>query len=317
MNVLVTGAVGFIGAHLCRALVDAGLTVTGLDMRHPRDPVEGVHYVLGDVGDSGLMDDLISRHDAVAHLACVVGYAHVMAAIEPAVQTTTVGTSHVVRACLRHRTSLLFTSTSAVYGHGSQTDRVQNGAKETDPLRLGPTTVPSWAYAYAKAAAECQVLAAGREHGLPVTVVRLFNVVGPGQSASAGFVLPRFVAAALRHETLHVYTPGSQTRTFGHVADVVQGLVTCLTTGAAVGEVVNLGGTTTVSVTALADRVIRALDSRSRWRLIAPPYQGYEEIRERRPDLTKARHLLGYRPSRTLEDMIRDTAEAVAPEVLV
>lgn len=306
MKILVTGAQGFIGRHLAETLTAGGHDVTGLDVRPG--------HVQGDVNDAGLMDHLVSQSEAVYHLACVVGYAHVMAGIEQSVHTTTVGTANVVRACTRHKVPLIFTSTSAVYGHGQRTEN--GGAKEDDHLKLGPTTTPSWAYAYAKAAAECQVLAAQREKGLEATVVRLFNVVGPGQSAQAGFVFPRFIGAALKNKPLKVYLPGTQTRTFGHVADVVEGLRRCLT-GAAVGEIVNLGGNVTLPMQELAQTVIQTVGSTSAWCLTPAPYQGYEEIRERRPDLSKAKRLLGYQPTRSLLAMIEDTAAHIAQEVLV
>lgn len=312
MRILVTGSAGFLGGHLCKTLKAAGHEITGLDLRSGN---HGHHHIVGDVCDAGLVQHLVANADAVVHLACVVGYAHVMAGIEQAVYTTSVGTAHIVRACLTNNTPLLFTSTSAVYGHGQRTEN--GGAREDDHLKLGPTTTPSWAYAYAKAAAECQVLAAHREHALPATVVRLFNVVGPGQSAQAGFVLPRFVRSALAGETLTVYAPGSQTRTFVHVDDIAVALHRCLETPRVNGEVLNLGGTITVSITTLAERVNDVLSNSAGMRIVPPPYVGYEEIRERRPDLSKAKRLLGYAPTYSLDTMIRDTAEALAPEVLV
>lgn len=303
MRILVTGADGFLGRHLTTSLSVAGHHVAGFDLR-----------VGWDVNDVDAVDHAVRESEAVYHLACVVGYANVMAGIEQSVYTTTVGTANVVRACIRHCVPLIFTSTSAVYGHGQRTEN--GGAKEDDHLKLGPTTTPSWAYAYAKAAAECQVLAAHRERGLQATVVRLFNVVGPGQSAQAGFVFPRFIGAALRGEPLRVYLPGTQTRTFAHVADVVGGLVRCLG-GAAIGEVVNLGGHVTLTMEELAQTVIQTTGSTSTWTLVPAPYVGYEEIRERRPDLSKAKRLLGYQPTRSLAAMIEDTAAHLAPEVLV
>ncbi len=179
----------------------------------------GAYYIQGSAADERLLQATVPRHDAVFHLAATVGFAHVLA--------DTIGTlvsaaaSHwVFYVCAVHRKRVLFTSSSVCYGRAGPRASVA----ETDDGILGPTTTASWSYAYAKAAEEALAFACHREQQLPVIVTRLFNTVGPHQSAAAGFVFPRFIEQAVAHAPLTVHAPGTQTRTFCHVGDVVRGL---------------------------------------------------------------------------------------------
>ena len=300
MRYLITGAAGFIGSHLTTHLESQGHTVIGYDIRR------GHMTQTGSVLNADLLDSWVSRVDAVFHLASVVGFATVMKDPIRTIETSILGTTNVLRACLHHGKSLLMTSTSAVYG---RTTDDQRPVQETDPIRLGPPSVRSWCYAYAKAADECLALAYHQERGVPVAIVRLFNVVGPRQNGAAGFVLPRFIEAAKRNQPLYVHAPGTQTRTLGHVQDIVGGLAQLMDCPEAQGEIVNLGGTETIGMYTLAERVRNYLDSSSAIEIVPDPYgKGYENVAHRKPDLRKAERLIGYRPQRDLDTMIADVA---------
>lgn len=313
MRYLVTGGAGFIAGHLAEHLLAQGHTVTSYDVRHPTLHLHGLTSVTGNVCNAELVDEVVSRHDAVFHLAAVVGFAKVMRDPIRTIETGMRGTQNVVHACARHGKRLVFTSTSAIYG---RTVENQAPVAEDGPARLGSPAVRSWCYAYAKAAEECLALAYHQEKKLPVVVVRLFNTVGPRQSPDSGFVLPRFVRAALRGEPLHVHAPGTQGRTFAHVADVVEGLAQLMACADATGEIVNLGGTETVGIYELAQRIVAHTESASPVELVPDPYGvGYENVLHRAPDLRKAERLVGYRPSRTLEDMIADVVAEYAVKV--
>lgn len=302
MRYLVTGGGGFIATHLARHLLAHGHTVTTLDPH--RCNVRGVFHVYGSACDPKLMGPLIPRHDGVFHLAAMVGFANVMPHLVQTVTGTTESAATVFRICSETQTRMLFTSTSAVYGRGNG-----HPAKETDDAFVGPSPVQSWSYAYAKAAAECLAFAYVREAEAPFIVTRVFNTVGPGQSAAAGFVLPRFCRQAVSGELMTIYAPGTQTRTFCHVSDVVRGLADLMACDQAISELVNVGGTATTSMEALAQVVRDRAESESRMVIVPPPYKAgtYDDIESRQPDLTKAHALVDYEPTKTLDDMVDDT----------
>jgi UDP-glucose 4-epimerase len=312
LRYLVTGNAGFIGTHLCRALLEHGHQVTGVDPH--RCDVRGVHHVYGSAADPVLMGRLIPRHDGVFHLAAVVGFAKVMPNLIGTVTGTLSSAQVVFQIASQTKTRTLFTSTSAVYGRG-------NGlpAKETDDSFVGPSPVQSWSYAYAKAAAECLAFAYIREAQAPFIVTRVFNTVGPGQSAEAGFVLPRFCQQALLGEPLTVYAPGSQRRTFCHVDDVVRGLAELMECDTALGELVNVGGTAEHAMRELAEIVKFRARSASPIETVEPPYAAgtYDDIESRQPDLTKVQDLIGYVPQYGTDAMVDDCLADVKERKLV
>jgi UDP-glucose 4-epimerase len=203
-----------------------------------------------------------------------------------------------------HRRPVLLASTSEVYGKSDALPFREDG-----DLQMGPTSKARWAYACSKAIDEFLALAYWRERDLPVAVVRLFNTVGPRQTGLYGMVLPRLVAQALAGEPLTVYGDGTQTRCFCHVADVVQALDGLLREPAAWGNVFNLGAMREVSILELAQRVITVTGSASEISLV--PYDeaytaGFEDMYRRVPDVTKLAQLIGWSPTRSLDDIIRD-----------
>lgn len=277
-----------------------------LDLHIPEKRVPKVRYSVGDVLDEkGPLESLMAAHDATFHLAAVVGFANVMADPIRTITTSLYGTGEVLYFAHKHQKRVLLTSTSAVYG---KTANGGDAVKENEACLFGPTATRSWSYAYAKAADECLALAYHQTSHTPVIVARLFNTVGPGQSADAGFVLPRFVGQALRGEPLTVHLPGTQTRTFCHVRDTAKGLADLMECDKALGQVVNIGGTETISMWDLAIKVKLFTESPSPVQLITQPYgDGYENVEDRKPCLDKAFELFRYLPKHGLDDMIFDT----------
>jgi UDP-glucose 4-epimerase len=308
---LVLGGSGFIGSHLARTLLESGHQVTTVDPI--RSAIRGTFHVYGSAANPELMQRLIPRHDGVFHLAAVVGFAKVMPQLVQTVTETTTTATTVFQVAAAANVRTLFTSTSAVYGRG-------NGkpAKETDDALVGPSPVQSWSYAYAKAAAECLAFAYIREQQAPFIVTRVFNTVGPGQSAAAGFVFPRFCAQAAHGDPLTVYAPGTQRRTFAHVADVVRALIALMECDQATGQLVNVGGTAESTILALAERIRTRAHSGSFVEVVQPPWTtgSYDDIESRRPDLTTLERLTGYRPRYDLDDMIDDVLADVRDRML-
>ncbi|MDX1385440.1 MAG: GDP-mannose 4,6-dehydratase, partial [Thermoanaerobaculia bacterium] len=198
----------------------------------------------------------------------------------------------------------LLASTSEVYG---KSERVPFA--EDDDLLIGPPHKGRWAYACSKAIDEFLALAYAKERGLPVTVLRLFNVVGPRQTGRYGMVLPRLVGQALAGEPLTVFGDGRQRRCFADVGEVVGGMLRLMAEPAAVGEVVNIGGTEEIAMLDLARLVADRCGSVSEIRLV--PYDeayepGFEDLSRRVPDLRKLEALTGSRPRRGLVEIVDD-----------
>ena len=310
MRYLVTGSTGFVGRYLCRTLADQGHEVVGLDVREPREMTSDLGLVVfcgGDVRDPRALGPAMKGCDGVFHLAAVVGFANVMGNIRETITTNTAGTDLVLQYANMIGCKVLLTSTSACYGRATNAGQLVN--ESMDGI-LGPTSTASWSYAYAKAVDEALAFGYYRECGLPVVVTRLFNTVGPGQSGEAGFVLPRFVGAALEHRRIEVHAPGTQERTFVDVRDVAEILVRLMEQPSAVGELVNVGGVERYSMRGLAMLVRDTLQSQSEIEIVEQPYgNGYDNVTDRRPSLTKLYGLLGKQwEFRKLENTIRNMA---------
>ncbi len=214
------------------------------------------------------------------------------------------GTDNVFASAVRHGKRLLFTSTSEVYGKNSAGPL----AEDADRI-LGSAFKCRWAYAMAKGFGEALAHGYYRDCQAEMIVARLFNTVGPRQTAAYGMVLPRFVRQALDGEDLTVYGNGTQTRCFTHVADTVQALLLLLDNDEAVGHLYNVGSQTEVPVIELARRVIEATGSASKVQLI--PYEdaygeGFEELGRRKPETRAIRELTGWEPTRSIDDAIAD-----------
>ena len=201
---------------------------------------------------------------------------------------------------------LLLASTSKVYGKNTS----DSLSEEADRI-LGSALKSRWTYAAAKGIDEAFPYAYWKQYGLRAAIVRLFNTVGPRQTGRYGMVVPNLVGQAQRGEPLTVFGDGQQTRCFSYVADVVPALVRLAEHPDAYGKAFNLGGTQEVSILDLAKRVVQLLDSPSTISLI--PYEqayasGYEDMRRRVPDNTKARDLVGFNPTTTIDQIIANVA---------
>jgi len=318
MKILITGGAGFIGSHLADKLIGEGHEITAIDNlstgRYANvEHLEGherFRLIIDTVLNERLMEELIRETDRVYHMASAVGVRLIMERPVQTIETIFRGTDVVLGFCSRYRKRVLIPSTSEVYGKG-----ISVPFKEEDDLLTGATDKHRWAYACAKTLDEFLALAHWKETRLPVSVVRLFNTVGPRQTGQYGMVVPRFVHAAKKNETIEVHGDGSQSRCFGHVLDVVEGLTKLVEDPKCFGQVVNLGSDEEVTIKQLAERAIEITKSKSELRYI--PYadvygDGFEDMQRRVPSLEKARRLIGYRPTRSLNDIINDVAAEAA-----
>lgn len=312
-KVLITGGAGFIGSHLAEMLLTEGKEVFVIDdlstgaasnIAHLQSQPR-FHATRGSIHDPWVLEPLVERVDFVYHLAAAVGVELVVRQPVHTLVANVHGTENVFAAAAKHGVPVLLTSTSEVYG---KSDKAQ--FREDDDLLIGPPAFARWGYACSKLLDEFLGMAYWRERGLAVYIVRLFNTVGPRQTGRYGMVLPRFVEQALHDEPLTIHGDGKQTRCFCHVSDVARALVALPRHECAIGQVYNLGSNEEVTILELARRVKQFTESRAELRLV--PYEqaydkGFEDMRRRLPSIEKIYQLMGWRPTKTLNEIIQLT----------
>jgi UDP-glucose 4-epimerase len=318
---LITGGAGFIGSHLGEALLARGDAVTVIDdLSTGRfENIESLtvngkfNFAIETVTNEFVLDRLASECDVIIHLAAVVGVKLVVDAPVHTITTNINGTEAVLKAARRYRVPTLIASTSEVYGKSTRLP-----SAEDDDVLLGATRNHRWAYAASKMVDEFLGLAYHREYGLPVTLFRLFNTVGPRQVGRYGMVMPRFVGAALAGEPLTVYGTGTQSRCFCHVQDVIRAIVALSQEPLAAGNLYNIGATTPISILDLAKRVIELTESSSEITFLsyeeAYPVGGFEDMQRRQPDTSRLKGLTGWTPKHNLDDIILDIANWLRKE---
>lgn len=308
---LITGGAGFIGSHLAELLLDAGERVlvvddlsSGRTQNLPAADDGRLELHEMSVLDEEALRALVARADRVFHLAAAVGVKLIVSDPLRVYDVNVRGTAAVLGACARQGRPVFVASSSEVYGKSKHIPYAEH-----DDIVLGPTSRSRWSYACSKAMGEFLARAYFTKHGLPVVAARIFNTAGPRQTGRYGMVVPRFVTQALAGEPITVYGDGSQSRCFCHVADLVSAIAALLETPRAYGEIVNLGGVAPVTIGALAERV-KALSASSS-EIVHVPFEeayeaGFEDMQDRRPDVGKARDLVGFAPRRGLDDILAD-----------
>jgi UDP-glucose 4-epimerase len=308
---LITGGAGFIASHLAERLVGDGHRVLLLDdlstgRLENLAALKGnvaVQFIRDSVENEATVNTLMAACDAVFHLAAAVGVQLIIDQPVRTIRTTIHGTEVVLEAANRFGRPVLITSSSEVYGKGTRVPFA-----EEDDVVMGATRSNRWCYAYSKGIDEFLGLAYHTQFDLPVSIVRLFNTVGPRQVGMYGMVLPRFVEKALANEPLQVYGDGNQTRCFCHVSDVVDALIRITDSPAAVGDVFNVGGDEEVSINELAQRVIKLTGSSSRIEHLSYEQaygQSFDDLSRRVPRLDKLRRIFPFAPRMKLDEIIR------------
>jgi len=314
MDYLITGGAGFIGSHLTDALLARGDRVLVLDdlstgrLENLTDALasERAEFIEGSACDEKLVDECMERADACFHLASAVGVKLIVDRSVESLSRSVRSAQVVTEGAHRFGRRLLFASTSEIYGKNSS-----GGLDERSDRVLGPPSVARWSYSTAKAFGEAIALGYHRERGADTVVSRLFNTVGPRQSAAYGMVLPRFVGQALRGEDLTIYGDGTQSRCFCHVTDTVRALVMLMDEEGARGAAFNVGRSEEITIAALAEQVIERTGSSSGIRAV--PYEeaygdGFEELGRRCPDTTALVEMTGWTPTLGVGDAIEDLA---------
>ena len=320
MKYLVTGGGGFIGSHLSEALLASGNEVCVIDDFSTGSP-ENLRQISGDFSLTVLEEDVLTgpslekvirESDCVIHLAAAVGVELVVHDPVRTLVTNVHGSERVLTLAAQYGKRCILASTSEVYGKSTKKQ-----FKETDDLCIGPSTNSRWSYACSKLLDKFFLMALHRDKGLPGTVVRFFNTVGPRQTGRYGMVLPRFVAAALEGRKLPVYGTGEQTRCFCHVKDVVRALLLLIDQKDSYGKVFNIGTNRQISIRALADLVNERTGNKAGVELI--PYEkayepGFEDMLNRAPDCSAIRELCSWTAEISLEQIIDDVTDFIRAE---
>jgi len=313
MRFLITGGSGFIGSHLAETLVARGDEVVIIDnqstgsIKNLQKIESKVKFISGDVLDKALLQKYVSEADYVVHLAAALGVFNIVNKPLQSLKINIQGTENVLEWSDKFKKPVLIASTSEVYG---KNDKVP--LNEEDDRIIGHPLKSRWSYSEAKAVDESLAYFYFLENKLPIRIVRFFNTVGPRQVGQYGMVVPRFVTAALRNESIQVYGSGDQIRCFCHVADAIRALLLVIDSEKAIGQVFNVGNNQQISIMDLAKKVIEITGSKSEINKI--PYSeaypaGFEDMQRRVPDISKITNLLGWSPEIGLEQIIRDIAD--------
>jgi len=315
MKVFITGGAGFIGSHLCDALVAEGKEVTILDNLSTGSKkniahLEGrIKVFQGDIRDQRLVKSLVENCDLVLHMAAALGVDNILENPIESISTNFYGSEVVLNAAVKYDKRIIIASTSEIYGKNSK-----QPLSETDDRVIGTPQKLRWTYSDAKALEEATAYSLFLTKKLKVTTVRFFNIVGPRQTGRYGMVIPRFVQSALENKPINIFGDGSQTRVFCHVYDAIKATILLAEDSKNIGEVFNVGGIGEISILSLANKVIQQLNSKSKINFLSyeDAYQfGYEDMRRRVPDISKILKFINWEPKISLDQIIQDVANEI------
>ena len=313
-RILITGVAGLIGSHLLDELLKMNYQVVGVDnlsfgkIENIQEHFQNNQFTfhVGDILDLEMMERLCIGVDTIVHIACVKKVkesASCMATLKVIGQ----GTDNILEIAKRFGCKVVLASTSDVYGMS-----LELPFKEGGNLLIGPSNIKRWGYATAKLYSEHMAFAYYQDYGVPVVVLRYFGGFSPRSCTywSGGHV-PIFIDAILKNREVIIHGDGKQTRSMCCVDDLVKGTILAMKNENAVGEVINIGGDEEFSVLDTAILTHQIADTGKKIKLKFVPmsevFGEYKEISRRKPDLSKARNLLGYTPTVSLEDGLRKT----------
>ena len=316
MKALITGGAGFIGSHLCDTLLKKKWQIYVIDnlstgnignIKH-LEHSKSFNFCIDDITNEKVMKKLIKKVDIVFHLAAAVGVKYIIDNPLDSIRTNVKGTEIILQlANSLGKKKVFLASTSEIYGK----NRNKNSAfKETDDRLLGSTTKWRWSYSCTKALDEFLALAYYREKKLPVIIARFFNTCGPRQTGRYGMVIPRFIKQALLNKPIAIYGDGRQTRCFLYIDDALKAVMSLVNEKKAIGEIFNIGNPLSISILEVAKRIKKLTGSKSKIDFI--PYEkayerGFEDMRHRKPDISKIRSLIKFSPTVEINELLKRT----------
>ena len=300
-RVLVTGGAGFLGSHLCERLLERGDDVLCVDNFYTGSK-DNVSHLLNRPNFELMRHDvtfpLYVEVDEIYNLACPASPIHYQYDPVQTTKTSVHGAITMLGLAKRVKAKILQASTSEVYGDPTVHPQSEDYWGHVNP------TGPRACYDEGKRCAETLFFDYRRQHDLSVKVIRIFNTYGPRMHQNDGRVVSNFVIQALKGEDITVFGDGSQTRSFCFVSDLIEGMVRMMGTPHEITGPINLGNPHEIAIGELAERIVTMCGSRSR--LIFKPLPT-DDPRQRQPDITAARKVLGWEPTVGLEDGLRET----------
>ena len=301
-RIVITGAAGFIGSHLAEALLDRGHTVVGIDNLLTGDTANiahlqnrDFHFIKHDVTNYIYIEGDV---DFVLHWASPASPIDYLELPIPTLKVGALGTHKALGLAKAKGAAFVIASTSEVYG-----DPLEHPQKETYWGNVNPVG-PRGVYDEAKRFAEAMTMAYHRYHGVDTKIVRIFNTYGPRMRLNDGRAVPAFMSQALRNEDVTVFGEGNQTRSFTYITDLVDGIIRLMLSKE--NDPVNIGNPREMTIKEIAETIIRMTGSKSR--IIYKPLPT-DDPKQRRPDITRARTLLGWEPKVQLEEGLVKTIE--------
>jgi dTDP-glucose 4,6-dehydratase len=302
MRIVITGAAGFIGSHLCETLLDQGHSIVGIDNLLTGDVANIAHlagrdfqFVKHDVTNYIYVEGPVDR---VLHWASPASPIDYLELPIPTLKVGALGTHKALGLAKAKGARFVIASTSEVYG-----DPLEHPQKETYWGNVNPIG-PRGVYDEAKRFAEAMTVAYHRFHGLDTKIVRIFNTYGPRMRVNDGRAVPAFISQALRGEDVTIFGDGTQTRSFTYITDLVAGILALMESP--VNDPVNIGNPHEMSIEAMARLIIKMTGSRSQ--LVFRPLPT-DDPKVRQPDITRAKTLLGWEPKVPLEQGLTTTIE--------
>ncbi len=302
---LVTGGAGFLGSHLCEALLARGLHVLCVDNFYTGG-THNIEPLLDHPGFELLRHDVTAalrvEVDRIFNLACPASPLHYQDDPVQTTKTCVLGAINMLDLALSCNARIFQASTSEVYGDPEIHPQVETYWGHSNPI--GPRAC----YDEGKRCAETLFFDYHRQHGLPIKVGRIFNTYGPRMHPNDGRVVSNFIVQALRHEPITIYGDGQQTRSFCYVDDLIDGILLLMDTGPEFTGPVNQGSDAEITILELAESIVRGANSRSR--IIRKPLP-VDDPRRRRPDTRLARQTLGWQASTPLAQGLARTIESL------
>jgi UDP-glucose 4-epimerase len=315
MKILITGGAGFIGSYLTEYLLSKDQQVLILDDFSGNNgenlkqfsKSSNLSITKGSVLDQEVVTHLMKDITHCYHLAASLGVEKINKDPSKSLDINLRGSTTVLDIAEKKGVRTLLASSSEIYGKNPSIP-----LKESSDRVLGSPEVARWSYSEAKALDELHAFELYKHKSFPVTIARFFNTVGPRQSGSYGMVLPRFVKAAISNQPLTVYGDGTQSRTFCSVTDVVDALVLLMDSKESIGKAFNIGSTNEITITELAQKVIKLTNSTSE--IIHKKHSEvfgdhFEEPQRRVPDISKIKKVVGWQPKQSLDEVIIEIAE--------
>ncbi len=306
MKVLVTGGAGFLGSHLCEKLIESGHEVLCVDNLFTGSK-ENIKHLLTNPNFEFMRHDvtfpLYVEVDQIYNLACPASPKHYQSDPAQTTKTSVIGAINMLGLAKRTGARILQASTSEVYGDPEVHPQPEEYWGKVNPIGIRSC------YDEGKRCAETLFFDYHRQYGVEIKVMRIFNTYGPRMDRNDGRVVSNFIVQALQGNDITIYGDGSQTRSFCYVDDLIAGMISLMNSPKDVIGPINIGNPNEFSISALVSEVISLTNSKSKVVELPLPE---DDPRQRQPDITKAKSILGWAPSVQLEEGLKKTIEYFA-----